>query len=74
MASPAQILANRNNAHRSTGPKTAEGKQAASHNATRHGLAGTQIVIPGEDATPMKTSARDSTNRTSPPTKQSGFS
>jgi hypothetical protein len=50
MASPAQILANRTNAHRSTGPKTQEGKQAASRNATRHGLTGTQIVIPGEDA------------------------
>ena len=50
MASPAQILANRSNAQRSTGPKTQERKQAASRNATRHGLTGTQIVIPGEDA------------------------
>src|SRR6478672_5135089 len=49
MASPAQILANRSNAQRSTGPKTQEGKQASSRNATRHGLTGTQIVIPGED-------------------------
>jgi hypothetical protein len=50
MASPAQILANRENAQRSTGPKTQEGKQAAGRNAVRHGLTGTQIVIPGEDA------------------------
>jgi hypothetical protein len=50
MASPAQILANRENAKRSSGPKTPEGKQAASRNAIRHGLTGTQIVIPGEDA------------------------
>jgi hypothetical protein len=50
MASPAQILANRDNAQRSTGPKTQEGKQAASLNSTRHGLTGTQIVMPGEDA------------------------
>ena len=50
MASPAQILANRNNAQRSSGPKTAEGKQASSRNAIRHGLTGAQIVIPGEDA------------------------
>jgi hypothetical protein len=49
MATPAQILANRDNAQRSTGPKTQEGKQTASHNATRHGLTGTQIVMPGED-------------------------
>jgi hypothetical protein len=50
MASPAQILANRENAQRSTGPKTQEGKQAAGRNAIRHGLTGTQIVMPGEDA------------------------
>jgi hypothetical protein len=49
MATPAQILANRENAQHSTGPKTQEGKQAASRNATRHGLTGTQIVMPGED-------------------------
>lgn len=49
MATPAQILANRNNSQLSSGPKTAEGKQASSRNATRHGLTGTQIVIPGED-------------------------
>jgi hypothetical protein len=50
MASPAQILANRENAKRSSGPKTQEGKQVASRNAIRHALTGTQIVIPGEDA------------------------
>ena len=49
MASPAQILANRDNAQRSTGPKTEAGKQNSSRNATRHGLTGSQIVIPGED-------------------------
>jgi hypothetical protein len=51
MASPAQILANRENAQRSSGPRTTEGKQAASRNSTRHGLTGTQLVMPGEDAT-----------------------
>lgn len=38
MASDRQIAANRANALRSTGPKTAEGKQKASRNAFRHGL------------------------------------
>jgi uncharacterized protein YecA (UPF0149 family) len=38
MATPAQILANRQNAERSTGPVTAEGKARVSHNATRLGL------------------------------------
>jgi hypothetical protein len=50
MATAAQILANRDNAQHSTGPKTQEGKQTASRNAIRHGLTGTQIVMPGEDA------------------------
>ena len=49
MASPAQILANRENAKLSSGPKTHEGKQASSRNSTRHGLTGAQIVMPGED-------------------------
>jgi hypothetical protein len=50
MASPAQILANRENAQLSTGPKTEAGKKASSRNSSRHGLTGTQIVMPGEDA------------------------
>jgi hypothetical protein len=50
MASSAQILANRQNAELSSGPRTLEGKQASSRNATRHGLTGSQIVMPGEDA------------------------
>ena len=39
MASNRQIEANRNNAKRSTGPKTAGGKATSSRNAWRHGLA-----------------------------------
>jgi hypothetical protein len=50
MATPAQVLANRDNAKLSTGPKTAEGKLASSRNSSRHGLTGNQIVMPGEDA------------------------
>src|SRR6476619_1718939 len=49
MASPAQILANRENARQSSGPKTDTGKQTSSRNAIRHGLTSTQIVLPGED-------------------------
>jgi hypothetical protein len=40
MASIRQIEANRRNAKRSTGPKTAGGKARSSRNALRHGLAG----------------------------------
>jgi hypothetical protein len=38
MATPAQIEANRRNARKSTGPKTAAGKAASSRNALTHGL------------------------------------
>jgi hypothetical protein len=38
MATEKQIAANRANALRSTGPKTAAGKQKSSRNALRHGL------------------------------------
>jgi len=38
MASVAQIQANRSNALKSTGPRTAAGKERASQNAIKHGL------------------------------------
>ena len=38
MATERQIAANRANAKRSTGPKTARGKMVSSRNAYRHGL------------------------------------
>ena len=40
MATEKQIAANRANARRSTGPKTAAGKLKSSGNAYRHGLSG----------------------------------
>src|SRR5215212_9428770 len=40
MASQKQIAANRANAQRSTGPKTAFGKMRSSRNSFRHGLSG----------------------------------
>jgi hypothetical protein len=39
MATPAQIAANRQNAKKSSGPKTALGKQRSRENARKHGLA-----------------------------------
>jgi len=49
MASPAQIAANRANALKSTGPRSAEGKSASRFNALKHGMDAASIVIPGED-------------------------
>jgi hypothetical protein len=49
MATTAQIQANRSNAQKSTGPRTAEGKERASQNAVKHGLLAREAVIVGED-------------------------
>ncbi len=49
MTSAAQVRANRSNARKSTGPRTPEGKAAASRNAVKHGLLAEQVVIKGED-------------------------
>jgi hypothetical protein len=40
-----QITANRQNAHKSTGPSTEEGKQRSRENALKHGLAGNGAVL-----------------------------
>ena len=51
MATKRQIAANRRNARRSTGPKSAAGKAASSANALRHGLSAARaVVLPDEDA------------------------
>ena len=49
MSSEARIAANRLNAQKSTGPRTAEGKAAVSQNAVKHGLSAQCDVIRGED-------------------------
>jgi len=50
MASPAQIAANQANAAKSTGPKTAEGKDASRRNALKHGMAAEKLVLPDQEA------------------------
>ncbi len=49
MATVAQIQANQLNAQKSTGPRTAEGKERVSQNALKHGLLARDAVIQGED-------------------------
>jgi hypothetical protein len=49
MASVAQTVANRSNAQKSTGPRTAQGKAVVAQNAVQHGLLAQRAVIKGED-------------------------
>jgi hypothetical protein len=49
MATAAQITANRANAQKSTGPRSAEGKAASRFNALKHGIDAQSVVLPGED-------------------------
>ncbi len=49
MTTEAQAAANRVNAQKSTGPRTAEGKAAVTQNAVKHGLRAQAVVLPGED-------------------------
>jgi len=51
MANEAQILANRHNAQKSTGPRTPEGKAVVSQNAAKHGLTAAHAVISSESQT-----------------------
>jgi hypothetical protein len=54
MTSDKQAKANRQNARKSTGPKTPEGKAVARLNAVKHGLLSQEVLLPGEDETTLK--------------------
>jgi hypothetical protein len=49
MATEAQIIANRRNSQKSTGPRSPEGKAIVSKNAVKHGLFASENVIKGEN-------------------------
>ncbi len=51
MTSVAQIISNRNNSTKSTGPKTEEGKSVVAKNALKHGILSRDIVLSSEDKT-----------------------
>jgi hypothetical protein len=53
MASERQIAANRANAKRSTGPKTAAGKLRSSRNALKHGLSASGFLPMDDSARPL---------------------
>src|SRR5262249_7317412 len=44
-----RVAANRRNARRSTGPRTAIGKRNSCMNALKHGLDAQTLILPGED-------------------------
>ena len=48
MTSHKQIVANQNNALKSTGPRTVEGKAIVKQNALKHGILGKQIILQEE--------------------------
>ena len=54
MTSAKKSEANRQNALRSSGPKTPEGKAAVRLNAVKHGLLSEQVLLPGEDEAALK--------------------
>ena len=49
MSTESQITANRENAKKSTGPKTEEGKAASSKNATKHGFYSKEFQVRDEE-------------------------
>ena len=57
--SEARLRANRENAKKSTGPHTPEGKQRSSLNATRHGILAQVILLPAEDLAAYNTFTAD---------------
>jgi hypothetical protein len=73
MATPAQIAANRLNATRSTGPRTAEGKAASRMNALQHGIDARLSVLPGEDPDELEALAAGYRERFAPSTAEQTF-
>ena len=63
MTSDRKAEANRQNALKSTGPKTLEGKTAVRLNAVKHGLLAEEILLPGRRSSPeeVRRSAEDRT-------------
>lgn len=49
MTTKKQIIANRKNAQKSTGPNTPTGKAIVSKNSLKHGLLAQQLLLPDED-------------------------
>jgi hypothetical protein len=73
MSTLRQIEANRRNAQRSTGPRSAAGKAVSRLNALKSGIDANSHVIPGEDATELETLAERYYQRWQPATPEEIF-
>jgi len=69
-ASPRQIAANRLNAQKSTGPRSAEGKAVARMNALKTGIHAQSLIIYGEKAEDLETLAAEYYDHHQPATPQ----
>ena len=74
MASIRQIEANRFNAKKSTGPRTAEGKSRSRMNALKSGIDAQAETIPTEDPAPSKPSPLNTSSASIPPPPISAIS
>jgi hypothetical protein len=70
MASQKQLLANRLNAQKSTGPRSVEGKARASMNALKTGIDAQSQTIPGEPISQLEALTDDYYQRFSPATPE----
>ncbi len=73
MATLSQIEANRLNAVKSTGPRSAEGKAASRFNALKTGIDAESMVIPGEDPRVLEELAAEYHERFEPSTPDHRF-
>ena len=60
-----RLTANRENAKKSTGPNTEDGKNRSRFNALKHGLTGAGIVLPAEMQAEVKRRPSSGTARSS---------
>ena len=72
MATDKQIIANRQNARHSTGPRTESGKRRSRRNAIRHGLTAETVIDSLEDAADYKAFERAIKSDYSPQTAIEG--
>ena len=70
MSTQLQIQANRKNARKSTGPRSAEGKTKSRFNALKSGLHAGSQVIPGEDVAELEALAASYREEFQPETPQ----